>query len=248
MFNKILIIMKRLFVIFALLVFSRLSFAQGFQYSKEVHYGSICFIIEVNCVGSVYDPQTGGSKCILDGWIHTSDCNGNKTGDSSVYHVERPITPVQGAWRWATKSDGVTDCDCYAAPSGCHRWELGFNMSQIDFVNLALQLHTCCGSPLPCDTITTNLTDTLCTKVQTHCCNGVLEIKYIIYLCKTGEKYFEDAFSAEYNGGDQYNSDSYVNIQDLGYLPCALSEDKRRQILQSYLTNCLLFGSKDPCE
>ena len=85
--------MKRLFVIFALMVFSKLSFAQRFQYSEEVQFGRYCFIIEVNCGGTVTDPQTGGTKCILDGWIYTSDCSGNKTGDSSVYHVERPITP-----------------------------------------------------------------------------------------------------------------------------------------------------------
>ena len=248
MFNKILIIMKRLFVIFALMVFSKLSFAQRFQYSEEVQFGRFCFIIEVNCGGTVTDPQTGGTKCILDGWIYTSDCSGNKTGDSSVYHVERPITPNSGVWRWATQTDGYTVCNCYEGALGCKRWEKRYHMTRFDFASLADQMLNCCGTSGPCDTVTIDYDDSLCIRIKTHCCNGALNIMYILYNCNSQTTVFVDEFAVDIvNPNNMYSIDAYDNMQTIGDDSGTFTDEKRWSILESYLNFCYNH-SKEPCE
>ena len=249
MFNKILIIMKRLFVFLALLVFSRLSFAQVYQYTKEVSFIGHCFIIEVNCGGIVPDPQTGGTKCVLDGNIYPSDCNGNPTGNPCTYHVERPVEPTQGVWRWATESDGVTDCQCYVGRfgvTGCKSWENLYNMTKHDFASLADQMHTCCGKS-NCDTLTITYADSLCADLQVHCCNGKLNVKYSLYKCNDHSVVFIDEFSVDIIDDNMYSTDGYDNMQTVGEEHNVFSDEKRWSILQSYLEYCSDL-SKEPCE
>ena len=237
--------MKRLFIFFALLVFSRLSFAQGYQYSDEVSFNGYCFIIEVNCGGIVFDPQTGGTKCVLDGRIFPSDCNNNPTGTPCTYHVERPIEPNSDPWRWATESNGTTTCNCYVA--GCANWESVYGMTKSDFASLADQLYTCCGK-YNCDTLTIDCEDSLCIRLQAHCCNGKLNLKYILYRCNDQSVVFTDEFSVDImDPNNMYSRDGYDNMQTVGGDPSVFSDEKRWSLLQDYLNYCEGIR-REPCE